>query len=265
MQLENTAAIVTGGASGLGGATARALAAKGAQVFVFDLPASIEGAEQVSGVEYVEVDVTDAASVQAGVDRAASAGVPLRTVVNCAGIGPSQRILSRGKVHDLDFFAKVVQVNLVGTFNVLALAAEKIAETEGDEFGQRGVMINTASVAAFEGQVGQAAYAASKGGIVGLNLPAARTSSAPASPPGCRSRSVWAGPRSTPSWRSRSSTTTTSTARSSGWTAHSAWPPADRYRWLRLLSSAPPRCPTGTGERRRLIGGAPASRPRRAL
>jgi NAD(P)-dependent dehydrogenase (short-subunit alcohol dehydrogenase family) len=174
MKIDNTAAIVTGGASGLGAATTAALAKNGAKVFAFDLPASIEGAPSVEGVEYVAVDVTDEEQVRAGVAQAAASGVPLRTVVNCAGIGPSMRILGKKGVHDLAFYAKVVQVNLVGTFNVLALASEEIAKTEGDEFNQRGVIVNTASIAAYDGQVGQAAYASSKGGIVGLTLPAAR-------------------------------------------------------------------------------------------
>lgn len=174
MNVENTAAIVTGGASGLGAATALALAEKGATVFAFDLPVSIEKAPEVAGVTYVPVDVTDPEQVREAVAVAASAGVPLRTVVNCAGIGTAGRILTKGAVGDLALFAKVVQINLIGSFNVLALAAEQIARTEADEHGQRGVIINTASVAAFEGQVGQAAYSASKGGIVGLNLPAAR-------------------------------------------------------------------------------------------
>jgi len=174
MQLENTAAVVTGGASGLGAATARALADKGAQVFALDLAASIDDAEQVSGLEYVVADVTVPAEVQAVVDQAASMSNPLRTVVNCAGIGPSMRILGKRGIHDLDAYAKVVSVNLVGTFNVLATAAEHIARTEPDEHGQRGVVINTASIAAYDGQVGQAAYSSSKAGIVGLTLPAAR-------------------------------------------------------------------------------------------
>ena len=174
MQVNDTAAIVTGGASGLGAATAAALAAKGAQVFAFDLPGSIENAPAVEGVTYVAVDVTDPEQVQAAVDQAASAGVPLRTVVNCAGIGPSSRLLGRKGPHDLALFAKIVQVNLLGTVNVMTLAAEKIAQTEALEHGARGVVINTASIAAYDGQVGQAAYSASKGGIVGLNLPAAR-------------------------------------------------------------------------------------------
>jgi NAD(P)-dependent dehydrogenase (short-subunit alcohol dehydrogenase family) len=174
MQVTDTAAIVTGGASGLGAATAAALAGQGARVFVLDLPQAIESAPEVDGVEYVATDVTDPASVQSAVDRAAGSGVPLRVVVSCAGIGPSERILGKKGVHDLALYAKVVQVNLVGTFNVMALAAEKIAETPALEDGQRGVVVNTASIAAYDGQVGQAAYASSKGGIVGLTLPAAR-------------------------------------------------------------------------------------------
>jgi NAD(P)-dependent dehydrogenase (short-subunit alcohol dehydrogenase family) len=173
MRVSDTAAIVTGGASGLGGATARALAEAGARVHAVDLAASIKAAPEVAGVTYVEADVTDPEQVRAAV-AAASADVPLRTVVSCAGIGPSARILGRKGVHDLDLYAKVVQINLIGTFNVLALAAEAIAQTEPDSDGQRGVIVNTASVAAFEGQVGQAAYSSSKGGVVGLTLPAAR-------------------------------------------------------------------------------------------
>ena len=171
MQLENTSAIVTGGASGLGAATAKALAEKGARVFALDL--KVDGAPEVDGVTYVATDVTDPAQVQAAVDQAAEAG-PLRTVVNCAGIGPSARILGKKGPHDLELYATVVKVNLIGSFNVLTLAAEKIAQTDADEHGQRGVVVNTASIAAYDGQVGQAAYSSSKGGIVGLTLPAAR-------------------------------------------------------------------------------------------
>ncbi|UUZ44959.1 SDR family NAD(P)-dependent oxidoreductase [Janibacter limosus] len=174
MQIKDTAAIVTGGASGLGAATAAALAAPGAKVFAFDLPAGIEGAPQVDGVEYVAVDVTDPEQVRAAVDTAAGAGVPLRTVVNCAGIGPSMRILGKKGPHDPALYAKVVQINLIGSFNVLTLAAEKITQTQALEDGARGVIINTASIAAYDGQIGRAAYASSKGGIVGLTLPAAR-------------------------------------------------------------------------------------------
>jgi NAD(P)-dependent dehydrogenase (short-subunit alcohol dehydrogenase family) len=173
MNLNGTSAIVTGGASGLGAATAAALAKAGATVHVFDLPTSIEKAPEVSNVAYIGVDVTDPEQVRIGVETAAAAA-PLRTVVNCAGIGPSARILGKGGVHDLGLYAKVVSINLVGSFNVLAMAAEQIAQTDADAHGQRGVVINTASVAAYEGQIGQAAYASSKGGIVGLTLPAAR-------------------------------------------------------------------------------------------
>ena len=173
MELSNTTAIVTGGASGLGAATAARFAQRGARVVVLDLPEAVRQAT-LGEVIYMEVDVTDPEQVQAAVDRAAAGPSPLRVVVNCAGIAPSARILSRKGTHDLDLFAKIVQVNLVGTFNVLALAAERIAATEALADGQRGVIINTASVAAFEGQIGQAAYSSSKGGIVGLTLPAAR-------------------------------------------------------------------------------------------
>lgn len=174
MNVNDTAALVTGGASGLGAATATALAAAGATVFALDLGPSIEQAQAVAGVTYVEADVTDGGDVRRAVQQAAASGRPLRTVVNCAGIGPSARILGRSGVHDLDLFAKVVQINLCGSFNVLAVASRVMADTTADEQGQRGVIINTASIAAFDGQVGQAAYAASKGGIAALTLPAAR-------------------------------------------------------------------------------------------
>ncbi|WP_091289132.1 SDR family NAD(P)-dependent oxidoreductase [Amycolatopsis xylanica] len=173
MQITDTSAIVTGGASGLGFATASALAAKGARVFALDLAGSIEKAEKVEGVTYVEADVTDPEQVQSAVDTAAGSG-PLRTVVNCAGIGPAGRVLSKKGPHDLNLYAKVIQINLIGTFNVLTLAAEAIAKTEPLEHDARGVIINTASVAAYDGQIGQVAYSSSKGGVVGMTLPAAR-------------------------------------------------------------------------------------------
>jgi NAD(P)-dependent dehydrogenase (short-subunit alcohol dehydrogenase family) len=173
MQVSGIAAVVTGGASGLGGATAQALAGAGAKVFALDLPGAIEKAETVDGVTYVAADVTNPEQVQAAVDQAA-AGAPLRVAVNCAGVGTAGRILSKKGVHDLDLYRKVIEVNLIGTFNVLRLAADAIAKTDADENGQRGVVINTASIAAFDGQIGQAAYASSKGGVVGLTLPAAR-------------------------------------------------------------------------------------------
>jgi NAD(P)-dependent dehydrogenase (short-subunit alcohol dehydrogenase family) len=174
MRVSGIAAIVTGGASGLGGATARALATAGAQVFALDLPGAIEKAEAVDSVTYVPADVTSPDQVHAAVDTAAGSGAPLRVAVNCAGVGTAGRILSKKGPHDLDLYRKVIEVNLIGTFNVLRLAAAEMAQTEPDETGQRGIVINTASIAAFEGQVGQAAYSSSKGGIVGLTLPAAR-------------------------------------------------------------------------------------------
>ncbi|MEU5691053.1 SDR family NAD(P)-dependent oxidoreductase [Actinosynnema sp. NPDC020468] len=172
MQISGTAAIVTGGASGLGGATARALAAAGAKVFALDI--SVDGAPPVEGVTYLAADVTSEEDVQAAVDTAAGSGEPLRIVVNCAGIGPSTRTVGKSGPHPLDLYRKVIDVNLVGTFNVLRLAAAAIGKTEPLEHGQRGVVINTASIAAYDGQIGQVAYASSKAAVVGMTLPAAR-------------------------------------------------------------------------------------------
>jgi NAD(P)-dependent dehydrogenase (short-subunit alcohol dehydrogenase family) len=143
-------------------------------VYVLDLEASVAQAPEVQGVQYIACDVTSSDDVVRAVQVAQSGNQPLRIVINCAGVGPSARILSRSGVHDLGLFATVIRINLCGTFNVMATAAASIAETPADENGQRGVIINTASIAAFEGQIGQAAYAASKGGIAALTLPAAR-------------------------------------------------------------------------------------------
>jgi len=175
MELTDSSAIVTGAASGLGAATAAALAAAGTAVVGYDLAQAWERSGPApAGVTAVSGDVTSAEQVQAAIDVAVAAG-PLRVAVNCAGIGTAGRVLSRSGVHDLALFSRVIQVNLIGTFNVLRLAAAAMAATDpvGPD-GQRGVIVNTASVAAFEGQIGQAAYAASKGGVVGLTLPAAR-------------------------------------------------------------------------------------------
>lgn len=173
MEIKDVAAIVTGGASGLGGAAARALAARGARVFAMDLPTGIEKAEAVDGIEYVAADVTKPDQVQAAVDTAVASGAPLRVVVNCAGVGWAGRIVGKQGPHDLDLFRTVIEVNLVGTFNVMRLAAAAMTRTEPVD-DQRGVIINTASIAAFDGQIGQIAYAASKGGVASLTLPAAR-------------------------------------------------------------------------------------------
>jgi NAD(P)-dependent dehydrogenase (short-subunit alcohol dehydrogenase family) len=173
VELKGTTAIVTGVASGLGAATTRTLVEQGAQVVGIDLWGNGGMPQSTRDVEFVRADVTSGDDVASAVSTANRIG-PLRTVVNCAGIAPSARILGRRGVHDLGLYAKVINVNLVGTFNVMSLAAEAMSRTDPLVDGQRGVVVNTASIAAFDGQVGQAAYAASKGGIAGLTLPAAR-------------------------------------------------------------------------------------------
>ena len=174
MDIRDSTAVVTGAASGLGAATAAELVARGARVIGLDLPQVVHAAAPVDGVQYVSADVTDEEQVRAAVVTAADVA-PLRTVVNCAGIGTSARVVGKNGVHDIALFERVVRINLVGTFTVLALAAEVMtAQDPVDEAGQRGVIINTASVAAFEGQIGQAAYAASKGGVHSMTIAAAR-------------------------------------------------------------------------------------------
>jgi NAD(P)-dependent dehydrogenase (short-subunit alcohol dehydrogenase family) len=175
MQLDGCSAIVTGGASGLGNATARALIDGGARVVILDLPTS-EGEKAATALgpnaRFVAADVTDEGQVQAAVD-AASGLAPLRVVVNCAGIATAEKVIGRDGLIPLDHFERVIRVNLIGTFNVVRLAAAAIAQTEpvGEE---RGVIVNTASVAAFDGQIGQPAYSASKGGVAAMTLPLAR-------------------------------------------------------------------------------------------
>ena len=175
MELAGVAAIVTGGASGLGAATVRRLAAAGAKVVVADLQDEKgEALANEVGGAFVHADVTNSDQVSAAVAVAVEAG-PLRAVVNCAGIGPPARTLNRdGSPHDLDHFRTVIEINLIGTFNVIRLAAVEMAKTDPLTDGQRGAIVSTASVAAYEGQIGQAAYSASKGGIVGMTLPVAR-------------------------------------------------------------------------------------------
>jgi NAD(P)-dependent dehydrogenase (short-subunit alcohol dehydrogenase family) len=176
MQLDAIAAVVTGGASGLGEATASTLAKAGAQVVVADLDEELGNATADRlGARFVRTDVTDPDQVGAAVNAAGSSGAPLRLAVNCAGIAIATRTLGRdGTPHDLAQFERVVRVNLIGTFNVTRLAAAAMARTEPLEDGERGLIVNTASIAAFEGQIGQVAYAASKGGVIGMMLPAAR-------------------------------------------------------------------------------------------
>lgn len=175
MDANGAIAVVTGGASGLGLATTRALLDEGARVVILDLAASNgeDVAKQLGDqVRFAPADVTDQVAVAEAFDLAESLG-PVRVVVNCAGTADAIRVLSKTGVYPLELFSRVVNINLVGTFNVIRLGAERIAKTQpiGEE---RGVIINTASVAAFDGQIGQAAYSASKGGVVGMTLPIAR-------------------------------------------------------------------------------------------
>lgn len=176
MQITSKTALVTGGASGLGNATARVLVDAGANVVLVDLPSSAgedRAAELGDRALFAPTDVTDAQQVEDAIAMATERFGSLDIAVNCAGIAPAQKTVGRKGPHDLDVFARTVQVNLVGTFNVIRLAAAHMAGQEPDA-GERGVIVNTASIAAFDGQMGQAAYAASKGGVVGLTLPVAR-------------------------------------------------------------------------------------------
>lgn len=177
MQIQGSTFLVSGGSSGLGAACVRMLAGQGANVVIADL--NRDGGEALAGelgakVQFVAVDVTSEDSVKNAVRVAEEKFGSLRVSIQCAGIGLAERLLGKAGPHPLNAFAKVITVNLIGTFNMLRLAAEAISRTEPLPSGERGVLINTASVAAFEGQIGQVAYAASKGGIVGLTLPAAR-------------------------------------------------------------------------------------------
>ena len=175
MDIAGSSALVTGGASGLGLATARRLAAAGAHVVIVDLPASAgAGIAAELGGAFAPADVTDPDQVAAAV-ATASAAAPLRIVVNCAGIAPPAKVLDReGEPSPLADFERVVRVNLIGTYNVVGQASAAIAKTEPTASGDRGVIVNTASVAAFDGQIGQPAYAASKGGVHAMTLPIAR-------------------------------------------------------------------------------------------
>ncbi|HEV7536303.1 MAG TPA: SDR family NAD(P)-dependent oxidoreductase, partial [Acidimicrobiia bacterium] len=175
--IAGASAVVTGGASGLGEATVRRLAAAGAKVVILDRD-TVKGEalakELGPAAAFAPTDVTNAADVTAAVDLATSLA-PLRIAVSCAGVGWAGRVVARdGTPHDLDLFSTVISINLIGTFNVLRLAASAIATTEPTDTGERGVIVNTASIAAYDGQIGQIAYAASKGGVVSLTLPAAR-------------------------------------------------------------------------------------------
>jgi 3-hydroxyacyl-CoA dehydrogenase / 3-hydroxy-2-methylbutyryl-CoA dehydrogenase len=177
MRIEGASALVAGGASGLGAATARALHERGASVVIADL--NPEKGNALAGelgerASFVEANVMEPEPVEAAVEAAAAAEGGLRISVCCAGIGWAQRTAGKQGPHDLEIFHNVIKVNLVGTFNVLRLACTAMNENDPDDGGERGVCVNTASIAAFDGQIGQVAYSASKGGVVGLTLPAAR-------------------------------------------------------------------------------------------
>src|SRR5688500_8864595 len=177
MEIAGTAAVVSGGASGLGEATVRRLVGAGAKVAILDRDTAKGEAlakELGASAAYSPTDVTNAGDVAAAIELAGSLG-PLRIAVNCAGVGWAGRVVARdGTPHDLDLYSTVISINLVGTFNVLRLSAAAMAATEPTESSERGVIVNTASIAAFDGQIGQIAYASSKAGVVGLTLPAAR-------------------------------------------------------------------------------------------
>jgi NAD(P)-dependent dehydrogenase (short-subunit alcohol dehydrogenase family) len=174
MQIKNTIFLITGGASGLGAATAQMAAANGAKVVIADLQA--EAGEKLAkeiGGKYCKCDVTSEADGKAAVAAALGLG-GLHVLVNCAGIGVAERTIGKEAPHDLARFTKVISINLIGTFNMIRLAADAMAKAGPNAAGERGVIINTASVAAYDGQIGQAAYSASKGGVVGMTLPIAR-------------------------------------------------------------------------------------------
>ena len=175
MDVSGHAAIVTGAASGLGAATARALAAAGARVALLDLNAGDAGtlADEIGGLA-INCDVTSAESAEAAVRAARDRHGPARILISCAGIAPPKKIVGRDGPQPLEAFAKVIQVNLIGTFNLMRLAVADMLSQDALDTGERGVVINTASIAAYDGQIGQAAYAASKGGVVSMTLPAAR-------------------------------------------------------------------------------------------
>lgn len=178
MEIKNKVAIVTGGGSGLGEATTRAFVARGGNAVILDLGRS-KGAEIAKELGdnaiFCEGDVTDDASIEAALDEAVGRFGAVHAAVNCAGIGTAGRTVNKeGEPFDLGLFRKTIEVNLIGTFNVIRLAAGRMMKNDPDQNGERGVMINTASVAAFEGQIGQCAYSASKGGVVGMTLPIAR-------------------------------------------------------------------------------------------
>jgi NAD(P)-dependent dehydrogenase (short-subunit alcohol dehydrogenase family) len=177
MQIRDSVFIITGGASGLGAGTARLLVANGAKVMLADLneaAGNALAAELGTNARFIATNVADEASARACVDAAVAAFGGLHGLVNCAGIAPAEKVLGRNGPHSLEVFSRTVSVNLIGSFNMIRLAAEAMSKGEANAAGERGVIVSTASVAAYDGQIGQAAYAASKGGVVGMTLPIAR-------------------------------------------------------------------------------------------
>lgn len=177
MEMKDSVAVITGGASGLGEATARKIMEEGGKVYILDLNverSSTLKKEYGDSLRFDETDVTNEESVKKALARAIEDFGGFNTVVNCAGIAPPGKLVGRKGIHSLEKFSKVIEVNLIGTFNVIRLTAEKMMKNRPNEHGEKGVIVNTASVAAFDGQIGQAAYSASKGGVVGMTLPIAR-------------------------------------------------------------------------------------------
>jgi NAD(P)-dependent dehydrogenase (short-subunit alcohol dehydrogenase family) len=177
MQISDHSFIITGSGSGLGAATARLLVAAGGKVLLADVDSAsgeVLAAELGSNARFSLTDVTDAAGAEAAVAACRASFGAVHGLINCAGVAPSERVVGRAGPHKLESFARTVQINLVGTFNMLRLAAAAMAQSEPDADGERGVIVNTASIAAFDGQIGQAGYAASKGGVVAMTLPIAR-------------------------------------------------------------------------------------------
>lgn len=177
MDMKEIVAVVTGGASGLGGATAARIVASGGKVIIADLNEQVgqaHAAQLGDSARFIKTDVSDEAQVQAAITAAVETFGKLTVLVSCAGIVIAARTLGKEGPHPLELFEKTIRVNLIGTFNAIRLASQVMAENEPNNHGERGVIVNTASVAAFDGQIGQAAYAASKGGVVGMTLPIAR-------------------------------------------------------------------------------------------
>lgn len=242
MRIENRVFLVTGGSSGLGAATAKMLVEQGGKVVLADINAeagAAKAAELGAQARFVRADIASEADGRQAVATALEAFGGLHGLANCAGVAPAEKVLGRNGIHALESFRRVIDINLVGSFNMLRLAAEAMSQGQPDEGGERGVIVNTASVAAFDGQIGQAAYSASKSGVVGMTLPIARELArfgirvmtiAPgifetpmmagmpqevrdSSAPACRSRRAWGVRTNTLRWSGRSSRTACSTAK----------------------------------------------------